>query len=214
RTIFFRQQLETQCEYYEEFQEYNRELKKLRHDMKNQMQTIQMLIKQENYNAANECAERVLLETEKMNHFSFCEHEMLNALFFNMFKRINKEEIDFKYELYLPKRMNIEGLDICRLFSNILDNAIEGCKHVTDDKFIRIIANIVKENLIIKCENSCSKIFKIDERTGAFTSTKEEKGHGNGMPIMREIVEKYQGSIGFCHEQDRFILTAYLCLTV
>lgn len=44
---------------------------------------------------------------------------------------VAQKGIAFHYQLQIPKQLPIAPEDICVIFGNALDNAIEACEHVT-----------------------------------------------------------------------------------
>ena len=97
------------------------------------------------------------------------------------------------------------------IWNNLLDNAQEavreyrkraGCEN---RGFISLQTRVSDGYLILETENSRldgRKLEMRDDRT--YLSSKEEKGHGYGLQIIRKIAEKYQGSMELQENGDRF----------
>ena len=71
--------------------------------------------------------------------------------------------------------------------------------------FISLQTRVSDGYLILETENSRldgRKLEMRDDRT--YLSSKEEKGHGYGLQIIRKIAEKYQGSMELQENGDRF----------
>lgn len=90
----------------------------------------------------------------------------------------------------------IEDMDICSIFGNALDNAIE-CEEKIPDKEKRLIhvsAYSQKNFLIVRFENYYEGCLHLDE--GIPVTTKRNKDfHGYGMKSLRYTVQKYGGEI-------------------
>ncbi len=96
--------------------------------------------------------------------------------------------------------------DICSLFGNILDNAIEATQLV-EDKEHRLITLTVKQKnqfIIIECENYCDCFEGIRDENGDVvfskdnmpTTTKlDEVHHGFGLKSILQVSEKYGGAM-------------------
>lgn len=87
-------------------------------------------------------------------------------------------------------------MELFRVLSNIIDNAIKAMKGEGI-----IIAKVYEEveNIVIKIENNGPKINdkfldKIFE-SGFTTKENNEKSHGFGLSIVKELIEKYNGKI-------------------
>ena len=86
-----------------------------------------------------------------------------------------------------------DGYDMYSLFSNAIDNAIEGLEDVEEENFkvISIVARRKGNAAAIEVENYYNG--KLDAAEGLPASCKKESWHGYGLKSMRNIVEKYGG---------------------
>ncbi len=88
--------------------------------------------------------------------------------------------------------------DICALFGNLLDNAIEAVQLVTTSENRLITLSIKqKQNFIaVECMNFCEEPLDIkgDDKLPA-TTKRDKNTHGFGLKSIRQISEKYDGSM-------------------
>ncbi len=88
--------------------------------------------------------------------------------------------------------------DICALFGNLLDNAIEAVQMV-NIKENRLITLSVKQKLnfvTVECMNYCEEALDIKDGDKLPATTKRDKAtHGFGLKSIRQIAEKYDGSM-------------------
>ena len=97
--------------------------------------------------------------------------------------------------------------DIYSLFGNILDNAIEYLATVPDESLREISLKITNKNKlsVIHCENYCSAPLKF--KGGLPVTTKQDTdNHGFGTVSIKNIVNKYKGTLSIKHEDDNFVL--------
>lgn len=102
----------------------------------------------------------------------------------------------------------IEPLDICSIFGNLLDNAIEYYDRFKDckNKYIDIKINTVNEFLVIKITNCL--VSKIEMKNGKICTTKEKKNmHGIGLLSVKESVEKYDGYFNVNISESEYVAT-------
>lgn len=105
--------------------------------------------------------------------------------------------------------MNV--MDICAIFGNALDNAIESVEKV-DDITKRIIRTAVyRENrfVIIRFENYYESEFHTEKQGGIEipqTTKKEKEYHGFGIKSIRNSAEKYGGTVAIRTENNWFYL--------
>ena len=101
----------------------------------------------------------------------------------------------------------MDVMDICSIFGNALDNAIE-CELKIADKEKRLIHVTVSQQkhcLILRFENYYEGDLKVKE--GRFLTTKKEKElHGYGIKSIRYTVNKYDGAVSIDTKENWFDL--------
>lgn len=98
----------------------------------------------------------------------------------------------------------MDVMDICSIFGNILDNAIEYELTLPDKKkrLIHLAVYAKKDFLVIQCENYCEE--QLAFRDGLPVSTKGDGAyHGYGVKSIRYAAEKYGGTMTI-HNRDRW----------
>ena len=96
----------------------------------------------------------------------------------------------------------------CTIISNLLNNAIEACEKIQEDK--RIIEFEIagyNSQIFISVRNSYDMESIINQKQ-KFITTKEDKlNHGIGLENVRRTVKKYDGDMRISQENERFIVT-------
>lgn len=93
--------------------------------------------------------------------------------------------------------------DICSVFGNALDNAIE-CVSLYEDPEKRLITlSMYQQNsfLIIRCENYAEMAVVLNKNGLPATTKEDSQNHGYGLRSIRHAVEKYGGTITL-HSKD------------
>ena len=101
----------------------------------------------------------------------------------------------------------MDVMDICSIFGNALDNAIE-CEMKIPEKEKRLIHVTVsrqKAFLILRFENYCEEEVKYQGEALA-TTKKDKKYHGYGMKSIRYTVNKYGGAVTIDTKENWFDL--------
>lgn len=103
-------------------------------------------------------------------------------------------------------------LDVCSIFSNMIDNAIEACIKIKDkdtNRFIKIKGTMVNGFFVIKCENS-----KINDIKFKYNNIKTDKKnsylHGIGVKSIKSSVQKYDGDVFIDYQDYIFIVKIYI----
>ena len=99
----------------------------------------------------------------------------------------------------------VDVMDICSIFGNALDNAVESVLKITDKdkRLIHVTVSRQKEFLLIRFENYFEQDLQIDR--GNLVSTKSDKDfHGYGIKSIRYTVEKYHGAVNIKADNNWF----------
>ncbi len=97
--------------------------------------------------------------------------------------------------------------DICTIFGNALDNAIENLV-LTEDiekRLIHLCVNAKKQFVYIEISNYCDHPVRIVDGYPV-TTKKDKKFHGFGVKSIVHTAEKYGGSVNYLVENDMFYI--------
>ena len=97
--------------------------------------------------------------------------------------------------------------DICTIFGNALDNAIESVSLIDDPekRLIHLALSQKKNFVLIQISNYCENTITM--KNGYPVTTKADKGnHGFGLKSIRYTVEKYHGTLNFALNDNWFEL--------
>ena len=99
-------------------------------------------------------------------------------------------------------------VDVSILLSNLLDNAIEGCSGI-DYPQIELIVKRKKSLTYITVKNSIVRSV-LNENPKLKTRKKDKSAHGYGIRSIKNIAEKYNGSVDFFEVNGCFITEIWL----
>ena len=90
----------------------------------------------------------------------------------------------------------MDVMDICSIFGNALDNASTSAEKVENPerRLIHVTVSQEKSFLRIKIENSFQGVLKMKNQL-PITTKEDRRYHGFGLKSMKEIAEKYKGSM-------------------
>lgn len=197
--------LQRQYDQYELSKENNELLNIKYHDMKHQINVIRT-------EKDSEKREGYLSDLEK--HLKIYEsnnktgNKVLDMILMNKSMICANKDIEFTCVINGALLNFMDAMDICTIFGNALDNAIE-CESKIEDKKKRMIHTAVfsKANLLmIKFENYFDSELK-DLVAGIPETTKPDHNyHGYGLKSIRYSVKKYRGSVTINKNNDWFEL--------
>lgn len=101
----------------------------------------------------------------------------------------------------------MDVMDICSIFGNAMDNAIEYEKQVEEEekRLIHVSAFSQKNFLIIRFENYYEGSMQFEENLPV-TTKKEKEFHGYGLKSLRYTVHKYKGEVDISVQDNWFNL--------
>lgn len=206
-----RKNLMLQKNYYEELEQNQTEIRKLRHDMNNHLSVIHSLF----YSGSKDEAERYMKDIEAQLTIKsriFCKNSIVNAVLNSKYNLALGQDIDCFFHIDLDKLIGIDAISLCCLFSNTLDNAIEASAKIEnpDERHISVKARVT-ENGYFTYEITNAKKNTITSLHGQLQSDKEDSAsHGLGLSNVREMVEKYNGTLDISYTEDSFTVTVLI----
>jgi hypothetical protein len=107
----------------------------------------------------------------------------------------------------------IEGLDLCVIVGNALDNAIEAVEKLPEEKReIHLKICCAQGTALFTVQNEYSGALKPDA-AGLFKTEKPDAAnHGYGLRGIRQLAEKYEGTLTVNTAGQQFVLTILLPL--
>lgn len=200
-------QIKNQYNHYIELEKYYSEIFRIKHDINNHNNIISVLLQNGEYNKLKNYMDKynkniINLENEVL----ICKNKIIDAICLSKRSICKEKGINIKFDIKVPEVINIDDLDLCIIYGNILDNAIEACNRIADqnkEKFIDIKSNIVKGYLTIKIVNSKDRVSI--KRNGKFiTLKKDKKNHGIGLYSVQKSVDKYNGQVILKDKEEVF----------
>ena len=129
----------------------------------------------------------------------------LDDFLFSKKKLAQQNNIDIVFNGVFPNE-GIKRIDITTIFHNLIENAIEACKKVSEKREIVISSKIHEDRVYLSFSNPFEQ--KMQQKRGRFETSKKNKAfHGYGMSSVESTVGKkeYDGSFSTRQEGNRFI---------
>ena len=184
--------LDAQKQYYELLRDKDLQTRKFRHDIRSHLATMQILCQKGNYEGIKEYLDNINGIVDNMANSFSVGHEIIDAMLNQYAYQANKEGIEMKVSGRIPNNLNISTFDLCTIFSNLLQNAIEAASKCKSGK-IYVLCQHYKGNLLLTIQNDFEK--KPESVGGWFKTSKlDEQNHGFGMMNVKECVERNGGT--------------------
>ena len=184
-------------------------LSEQRHDLRHHLMAIRELVKDENIEL-QEYLNQMMADIPKASR-KFCQNQAVNAVVSYYYVMCEKQQIDPEFNLDIPENNpQISDGDLCAIFGNLLENAVEACGRMKDGpRFIRLNTSVQYDTLVITMDNSFNGKIEIDGEH--FYSAKRD-GFGIGTSSIRTLARKAGGDAIFKINGKIFLSSVYVIL--
>lgn len=186
-----------------EMERSEEEKAKLLHDHKHDFLLLKQLACDGQYNELVEALNQRLLSIGQTKKKYYTGNASVDFVLGMKEARAVCENIDFQVECTTLREVPA-SYDLCILLSNLLDNALEACKKMGEKRsYIKVKLGSQGQMIWVHIFNSCNKMPVV--KGGKFITSKTDKSiHGYGLMSVRQIVERYHGSIDFDYDTTYF----------
>ncbi|MFR1009437.1 MAG: sensor histidine kinase [Ruminococcus sp.] len=202
-----------QKEHYEKLTDALEEASRTRHDFRQYIRTASILLEQEHYEELKEYFHQFAQEsTEKMQTpVCYCKNMSVDAILHYYASQLEQKGIKYRYSVEVPEKMKISDLDICRIFGNLMENAVRAVQKEenADEAYVNCICKVKMGKLLINIENTYAG--EVQRNGAAFYST-SHSGQGIGIASVSKTAEKYGGYADFSARNGIFRANVFIPL--
>lgn len=187
-----------------ERQEADEAVRQMYHDIKNHLNCIRSISSNEQVGAY---VDEIYQEISQHEQFFQTGNSVLDIVLHEKTMTARRKGIRLEVYTNFETMDFMEYVDICSIFSNALDNAIEAAEAMQSpaDRWIRIKIQNVSGCLAVKIENPYEKELK--RENGRLVTSKEDRDlHGLGLASIEHSIGKYGGEWQFRDQEGVFCL--------
>ena len=195
--------------------QFNNTLRAQRHDFLNHLQVVYSLIEMEEYQEANEYIEQVYGRITSVSRTMKTAIPAVNALM--LVKAAACEKAGVQVEMNITSKWEaleavIPDWEMCKVLSNLIDNAIDAMESIPADK--RHLSIALAENVkqyTFRVENTGTPIPE-DIREHIFIPgfTTKGDGHGMGLHIVCRTLKERGGDIQVESNNEQTVFSGYV----
>ena len=184
-----------------------------RHDMNNNLAVISSLMRKGSYSEAEEYVNELHGRLSSFSPKIVTGDDMLDALISSKLTDIENNGIRFTVNGVIDGGLGWKPIDICAVFANMIDNAVEACvKVVGAERNIDLTFRKTEHQRIITMKNSTA--VKVDcSRLGDgshYTSKADSSSHGFGVKNIRDTLDKVGAMMQLSCSETEFMTTIIL----
>ncbi len=215
KTIIQEEYISSELEYINQYKKSQEETRAFRHDIANNLSLLAAMMDEGKSEEAKEYLDGLLGDVRGMSPKYVTGDEMLDCIVGMKASRMDEEEIDFKLDGMIDGGLGMKPVDVCNIFANALDNAIEACERIPEktDRWVSLLVKRTDKFFSIKLSNSVKEekngisLDKLFDGISRKTSKKDKNLHGFGTLNMKKALEKYGGMLKSEQEGDAFTVS-------
>ena len=198
-----------QYEYYENLTESVYSMRKFRHDMNNTLQTLSVMMNDPDSPESRENGRQLfeqMQEKYKQTQIPYySSNPVINAVILSKSLAAEENGVKLIVSVNGENLDGIENIDLCSIFSNLLDNALEAARNIRDGE-IELSSWSEAGYFFIKCVNSYAGKSSLVKKNGKKLASTKGSGRGLGLSIIESVAGKYDGRVVIDAEEKFSVL--------
>ena len=183
--------LDMQLKFAESSKAGEQELKRLRHDLRGHMQVLGELCDRKEYDKVDKYIEDLSDNPGLAVNAPITGNATADIVLSLKKAEAEKYQIDFECEGDFQNLDKMHAVDICTIFTNVLNNALEASMQVEEPK-IKLQGITHRNYFTLIVSNKVSAPVRI-RNNRIVTTKKDKKNHGFGLDSIKSVVKKYRG---------------------
>ncbi|RDY25755.1 GHKL domain-containing protein [Romboutsia weinsteinii] len=197
----YHQQAELQLSYYDNLERKYQDSRKLIHDIRNHLNSIEELYNTNNIETGKIYTNDIHKMLNELNQKYYSSNKVLNIILNDKFEKVKSRSTNIECRIGDVDLKFIKDIDITTIFANLLDNAIDAAIKVEINSFIKLDIDKFNDFIVINISNSM--VDKPIKKGKRFKSTKE-RHEGLGIENIKKALEKYEGTMLIDYTDEEF----------
>lgn len=196
--------IDMQNVYLDTLKTYDREYMEFRHDIKNHLSTLKILMNENEIDKAIVYLEQIETGFMEIKKVFKTGNDLADIIINQKYISAKEKGIEFLVKGILPEHINISIYSFSTILFNLLDNAIEANEKSKLEKYIHLEFGYYRDYLNIKISNPGSNI-DINK-----SSKDNKRVHGFGISNIRKELSRNNGNMRIENENSQFTIDIIL----
>ena len=197
-------QISDMKKHIEEVEKLYRDIRSMRHDMGNHIQTLEHLVAHNNMDDATEYLEHLKNEWDKVSPEIKTGSPVIDVILMEKLREAKERQIRFLSDFHYPHNTKLNAFDLSVIMNNALNNCMENVSG--DDPYISISSFRKNSIFMITIKNSFGGQLNFGDSDLPET-TKSGREHGIGLNNIRRVARMYMGDISLEQGNEEVILS-------
>jgi len=175
--------------HYQKMNEQYDALRIMKHDYKFHLNTALELLQNGDLKKSREYLNGLQTQLEGKELQKYCDNHVINALVNDYYRRCRELNIQFNVSITFIGDYTIPNYEMCIVLGNLLENAVEACQKISDNRQIHLVIKPQGDQLGIMVRNTYdgNVVFEGDK----IVSTKKNDNTGIGLESIRAVIDRY-----------------------
>ena len=187
-----------------EVEKLYRDIRSMRHDMGNHIQTLEHLVAHNNMDDATEYLEHLKNEWDEVSPEIKTGSLVIDVILMEKLREAKERQIRFLSDFHYPHNTKLNAFDLSVIMNNALNNCMENVSG--DDPYISISSFRKNSIFMITIKNSFGGQLNFGDSDLPET-TKSGREHGIGLNNIRRVARMYMGDISLEQGNEEVILS-------
>lgn len=187
-----------------EVEKLYRDIRPMRHDMGNHIQTLEHLVAHNNMDDATEYLEHLKNEWDEVSPEIKTGSPVIDVILMEKLREAKERQIRFLSDFHYPHNTKLNAFDLSVIMNNALNNCMENVSG--DDPYISISSFRKNSIFMITIKNSFGGQLNFGDSDLPET-TKSGREHGIGLNNIRRVARMYMGDISLEQGNEEVILS-------
>ena len=197
-------QISDMKKHIEEVEKLYRDIRSMRHDMGNHIQTLEHLVAHNNMDDATEYLEHLKNEWDEVSPEIKTGSPVIDVILMEKLREAKERQIRFLSDFHYPHNTKLNAFDLSVIMNNALNNCMENVSG--DDPYISISSFQKNSIFMITIKNSFGGQLNFGDSDLPET-TKSGREHGMGLNNIRRVARMYMGDISLEQGNEEVILS-------
>lgn len=186
-------QMEMQLSHSQNLTSGDKKLREFRHDYKNHLIVMNSYLDNGRTEEAKAYLEGLNESISDSLRRISTGNFVVDAVINNKVHYAQSKDIAISFSGNIPD-IGVTPQDLCLIFSNLIDNAVEACEKVSENKHVDIEVGLRQSFFVLSISNPCASAPV--KRNGIIKTTKKDISiHGIGLKNVSVTAEKYGGAL-------------------
>lgn len=197
-------QISDMKKHIDEVEKLYRDIRSMRHDMGNHIQTLEHLVAHNNMDDAAEYLEHLKNEWDEVYPEIKTGSPVIDVILMEKLREAKERQIRFLSDFHYPQNTKLNAFDLSVIMNNALNNCMENVSG--DNPYISISSFRKNSIFMITIKNSFGGQLNFGDSDLPET-TKSGREHGMGLNNIRRVARMYMGDISLEQGNEEVILS-------